>query len=307
MKILVTGASGQVGRCIVGRALSDGQKVVATYCSKSAEFPGATVARLDKTDIANVRSIMVGERPDVVIDTGALHNVDFCQDNPASAYAVNRDGTRNLAETAMSINATFVYISTDFVFDGEKGQPYIETDPTHPLSHYAESKLAGERAATSASEKCIIVRPSVIYSWLGSRSRGPSSSGKSLNFGTWLVEELTHRRPVRIIHDQIASPTLAEDLAAAILALASGEHAGTFHTAGSTATSRYDFSVALASRLGLDSALISPVSTSDLQQKARRPPNSSLDSHQLQRVTGHQMLELSRALDRFAHDYYESR
>lgn len=300
MKLLIVGASGQVGRSLVDQATRAGDQVVATYNSRPPVGTTVPVEHLDKTDAGQCKLVVEKHRPDVIIDTGALHNVDFCETHPEDARRVNVEGTRTLALAAARFGAKPVFVSTDFVFDGAKPGPYVETDPTGPLSVYAESKLEGEEAARSSAPGAIIVRPSVIYSWLDSRSRAASSSGKGLNFGTWLVEEVAHSRAVNIIDDQVASPTLAEDLAGAILALVACDAEGTFHAAGITAATRFRFSIDLVSRVGLDANLVRPIRTADLNQKARRPPNSSLRSDRLTQVSGYRMLDLSVALDRFA-------
>lgn len=304
MKVLVTGAAGQVGRSLAVQALEQGHEVVAGYNSRRPALHGTELIHIDKVDGAEARASILATRPEWIVDTGALHNVDYCELHPEEAFLVNRDGTRNLAEAAAAIGATFVFISTDFVFDGQKPGPYVEGDAPNPRSQYASSKLAGERATATASPSHIIVRPSVVYSWLDSRGRAESSSGKGVNFGTWLVEEVAHGRPVRIIADQIASPTLAEDLASAVLALLKSGASGTFHAAGATAISRFQFSVNLVNRLGLDPSFVKPVATAELQQRARRPGNSSLDSSRLTAVAHHRMLELPDALDHFARAFY---
>lgn len=303
MKLLVVGASGQVGRSIVERAGRRGDEVVAAYNSRRPALGHVPVALLDKTNADRCRVVLEEFRPEAVVDTGALHNVDFCESHPDEARRVNTEGTRNLASATAKIGARFVFVSTDFVFDGMKSGPYTEADAPRPVSVYAESKLGGELATGSSMTGALIVRPSVIYSWLDSRTRAESSSGKGLNFGTWLVEEVAHGRPVRIIVDQTASPTLAEDLAGAIIALLDHGCEGIYHTAGKSATSRYKFSTELISRLGLDTNLVQPVHTSDLNQMARRPVNSSLSCDRLTEATGYRMLDLPAALDRFARSY----
>lgn len=303
MRLVVVGAAGQVGRELVVQARTAGHDVLATYNARVPALDGVQLTQLDKTERLRVIEVVREYRADAVVDTGALHNVDYCEDHPDQAIRVNRDGTANLADAARLIGARFVFVSTDFVFDGAKHGPYVETDPTGPLSLYAESKLLGETAALTSSPLNLVVRPSVIYSWLDSRFRSASSSGKGVNFGTWLVEEVSHGRSVRIIDDQVASPTLAGDLAGAILALLAANATGTYHTAGSTAISRYRFSERLIRRLGLDPSLVHPVRTVDLNQKARRPANSSLDSGRVRSDAGHSMLTLDQATEQFVAAY----
>ena len=300
MKVLVIGASGQVGRNLVSQLSARGDEPVCTYNSRAPIGSDHPAERLDKTDPAMGKRVIERYRPAVVVDTGALHNVDYCETHRDEAFLVNSTGTRLLAEAAQSVGARFVFVSTDFVFDGRKTVPYIESDPTNPESAYAESKVDGERATLMVSDNNIVVRPSVIYSWVDSRQRSESSSGKGVNFGTWLAQEVAAGRPVRIIQDQIASPTLAEDLAGAILALLDRGAQGIFHAAGSTPVDRYHFSVRLVERLGLEPGLVHATVTSELNQRAKRPANSSLSSELLGRSTGYRMLDLESALERFA-------
>ncbi len=304
MKFLVVGAAGQVGRNLVRRSLNRGDEVVGAYNARPPSVPGLLEEQLDKTNELRCHEVVLRHRPDVVIDTGALHNVDFCETHPEDANRVNRDGTRYLAESAQEVGAKFVFVSTDFVFDGTGNPPYHESDPPHPQSVYAESKLAGERATLGVSPNNLVVRPSVIYSWIDTRQRKESSSGKGMNFGTWVVEEVAAGRPVRIINDQIASPTLADDLAGAILALIDNRAEGTFHAAGRTPVTRYDFTVRLIEWLSLDAALVRPIATQELAQKAQRPTNSSLSSEQLEKVTKYRTMDLATALVEFATGFH---
>ena len=300
MKVLVVGSSGQVGRSLVQRMARRGDEVVATFNSRRPLGSVSEVDHLDKADPAAVQEVVRRHRPKVVVDTGAMHNVDYCESHRDEAFRVNAEGTQSLARASRAAGAQFVFVSTDFVFDGTRSEPYRETDPTGPVSVYAESKLAGEAAARSASAENLVVRPSVIYSWLDTRTRQESSSGKGVNFGTWLAEEVANGRPVRIIEDQIASPTLADDLAGAIVALIDNHASGVFHTAGATPINRFEFSVALVRKVGLDPTLVTPARTSELNQKAKRPANSSLSSDLLTQTTGYRMLDLAAQLDRFS-------
>jgi dTDP-4-dehydrorhamnose reductase len=301
MKLLVVGIAGQVGDTLALQAIDAGHEVVGTFRQREPTVPGVESVALDKCDERAVRELVLRERPQVVVDTSALHNVDYCESHREEAFRVNRDGTRFLAEAAREAKARFVFISTDFVFDGSGAPPYTEEAPVHPQSEYARSKVEGEAAALAPNpEHNLVVRPSVIYSWWGPRHQSASSSGKGVNFGTWLVEEVRQGRDVRIIDDLVTSPTLAPDLAGAILALVDRHAHGLYHTAGATPIDRYHFSTALVKRLGLDAGKVHAVHAAEFAQKAPRPTNSSLDSSKLARDTGYRMLELPAALDRFA-------
>ncbi|MGI0053049.1 MAG: dTDP-4-dehydrorhamnose reductase [Thermoplasmata archaeon] len=302
MRALVVGGAGQVGRRVAGRLRAAGAEVLATYLARPPPEAEGPRAPLDKTDVEAVRALLRRFRPELVVDTGALHNVDYCESHPEEADRVNHLGTANLARAAGENGARMIFVSTDFVFDGTGRRPYPEEAEPHPQSAYAVSKLAGEAATLAADGRNIVVRPSVVYSWTDTRRRAESSSGKGTNFGTWLVEEVRRGREVRILNDQIASPTLADDLAEAIVALAGELPGGIYHAAGTTAVDRHAFSVRLVARLGLDPARVRPVSTAELGQKAPRPTDSSLSSERLRRMAGHRMLTLPEQLDRFARD-----
>ncbi len=299
MRLLVVGAGGQVGGKLVEIALRAGHSVFATYRMRPPELGGIESQPLDKTLKEEVSRVLRLAKPEVVVDTGALHNVDYCESHPVEALSVNRDGTRNLAEATDDIGAKFVFVSTDYVFDGSAGRPYTEEDAPHPLSVYARSKLEGEQVAVAANPATVVARPSVIFSWVPPDATTGSSSGKPINFACWLVRQLLAGQEVRVVDDQVASPTLADDLAGALLALATGPSHGVFHTAGATPLNRYEFSVRLARRSGLPVDLVHPVSTAELRQAAPRPRNSSLRSVRLTPTSGYAMLDIESALDVF--------
>lgn len=299
MRVFVIGIGGQLGNKLAGYAWSDGFEVYGGHMSRSWSEGLHHSVPFDKTDKDSVSKTLSGLRPDIVIDTGALHNVDYCETHPDESMAVNATGTLNVAEACAREGSRLVFVSTDFVFDG-KGAPYTEEANPNPLSVYARSKLLGERN-TLANRANVVVRPSVIYSWVqASKMHQASASGKPLNFAAWLVSQLNVRKPVDIVNDQVASPTLADDLAHAILAIIKSGRTGLFHTAGVTPLSRYEFSVRIARRLGLDESLVHAIPSSKLKQAAKRPSNSSLISDRIRRETGHTMMSIDQALDSFA-------
>ena len=297
--MFVSGIGGQLGGKLAEAAVAGGFDVGGGHMSRPWGDGARRSVPFDKRDRASVSAALSSFRPDVVVDTGALHNVDYCEAHPDEAMAVNATGTATLAEECARVGASLVYVSTDFVFDGV-GAPYSEEAEPNPISVYAASKAQGERNALARVGN-VVVRPSVIYSWVPSAklSQG-SASGKPLNFAAWLVSQLGAGKSVEIVSDQVASPTLADDLAGAIIAIVKARKTGLFHTAGATPLSRYDFSVLVAKKLGLDAALVRPTTSSKLKQAARRPPNSSLVSDKVARETGRAMMPIDRALEAFA-------
>ena len=263
-------------------------------------LPGIPSVPADKTQPSVVEQVIRDAAPDVVVDAGALHNVDYCESHPEEAERVNAAGSAAVARAAAAVGARSVFISTDFVF-GELGDPpHPETDPPEPLSVYGRTKLAGERAVLDVDDRNLVVRPSVIYSWMPRAGRAQSGSGKAVNFGTWVVEEVMAGRKVRIVTDQAASPTYAEDLAGAVLALVDRAQGGVFHAAGATPASRFEFAEALVKAVGADPRLVEPVITAQLAQKARRPRDSSLRSDKIAASTGYRMATLDQQVGQFA-------
>jgi dTDP-4-dehydrorhamnose reductase len=301
MRLFVLGGGGQLGSALVRVAGQRGDPVTVGYLGRPV--PGVDSVPADKTRPDMVREALRLARPQVVIDAGALHNVDYCEAHPDEASRVNAEGSRVVADAAATVGARTVFISTDFVF-GDGGRiPREETDPPEPLGAYARSKLDGERAVLATDAANLVVRPSVIYSWTPRAARSASGSGKSVNFGTWLIEEVTAGRRVRIVTDQRASPTLASDLADAVFALIDRAPGGVYHAAGASPASRFEFATALVRGLGLDAGLVDPVETAQLGQKARRPRDSSLSSAKLARETGYRMADLGHQVEQFARSY----
>lgn len=226
---------------------------------------------LDLADPASIRAAVNAARPDWIVHGAAMTNVDGCEKEPTTAHLVNGVATGQLAAAAAEIEARMVYVSTDYVFDGERGR-YREEDPTNPISAYGASKLAGEHAARAALPDVAIARTSVVY--------GPHKN----NFVLWLVGELKAGRRVRIVEDQVVTPTLTYDLAHQILALIDARADGIYHTAGATRLSRLEMAHAIAEAWQLDVGLIDPVKSSDLTWIAKRPRDSSLDTTKMSRL-----------------------
>jgi len=297
MKILVIGGGGQLGTKIVEQARKI-HFLHATYMTRKPRLEETRIHHADKTNRDTIQSLIRRLKPDAVIDTAAIHNVDYCETHREEAYRVNVEGTRNIAEVCGSLGAKMVFISTDYVFDGKKGL-YKETDPANPVNYYGQSKLEGEKAVREACENYVIARTSVIYSWV-SASTLQSSSGKPLNFAMWLTQKLGKGEHVNIVTDQYSSPTLADSLAETLIKACKQDVTGLYHIAGKTRISRYDFTLKLAEKMGYDKSLIHPISSSSLKQVAKRPMDSSLDVGKIERTLGVTMLNIDEALTIFS-------
>lgn len=294
MRVLVIGGGGQLGSKILHQGRTDFD-LHATYMTRPPPIEPRRIHRLDKTDRQGIQKLISTLSPDVVVDTAALHNVDYCESHKNEAQAINVMGTRNIAEVCREIRAKMVFISTDYVFDGTKGN-YTEDEPINPINYYGVSKVEGERAVQQSCDDYIVVRPSVIYGWVAS-SLPESSSGKPLNFAMWLTRKLKDNERISIVTDQYSSPTLSDDLAKAIIELCKRDAKGLYHVAGRMRLSRYEFALKLAERMSLDSGLVTPIGTSQLKQVARRPADSSLNVKKIERNLGRTMLTVDEALE----------
>jgi dTDP-4-dehydrorhamnose reductase len=267
MRILVTGGTGLLGYWIVKNLVLKGYDVYATYHEKD---PAELDARWLRIDLENAESILnsVREaRPDIIIHTAAYTDVDGCEINKEKAFKINYLGTKYLVETDREADL-FIYISTDYVFDGEKGF-YKEDDVPAPVNYYGLTKLLGEIVVRNIlPEKSIVVRVSGLY--------GYSPIGKR-NFGLTALERLLRSEHVEAFTDQWLSPTYVKALSESIIKLVEKDFRGVVHIAGER-LSRYEFAIALTDVLGVDKDLVKPISMNMAKLIARRPRDSSLDT-----------------------------
>jgi dTDP-4-dehydrorhamnose reductase len=261
MRVLVTGAAGQLGREVVELCSAAGDEVVATDRSN-----------LDVSDRDQVLQVVAAAAPQVIVHAGAWTNVDGCETDPDRAYAVNALGTRHVAEAARMAGARVCYVSTDYVFDGTGSRPYREWDATNPLSVYGRSKLAGE--AVLGPDDTV-----VRTSWLCGRY--------GTNFVRTILGRAAKDQPLEVVDDQHGCPTFADDLAAMIRALVVARRPGVFHVTNQGPTTWYRFARDAVEAAGLDVALITPIPTAEMQppRPAPRPAFSVLDNAAL-RLSG---------------------
>lgn len=294
-KILILGMSGLTGYKI-SKLAYEKFLVHGTYNQRQINFENIISYNANLTDQKRVKEIFLSVKPDIIINTTALHNVDYCEENPQQAEVVNAETIRTIFKNAKECNSQIIHISTDYVFDGTKSSPYNEEDKPMPLSIYGNSKLKGEKILSNT--KHIIIRPSVVYGWTPLESAGTiSSSGKPMNFALWILTKLNKKEPMKIVKDQYASATLADSLAESILKIAGTDKSGLYHISGLSCESRYDFAIKLAEKFGYDTSLISPVTSSSFVQKAKRPEYSCLDCTKAINDFGLKLLTTDEALD----------
>jgi dTDP-4-dehydrorhamnose reductase len=237
-----------------------GQDVIR---AAGADAVGFTHAELDVTDATAVREALADA--EFVLNCAAYTAVDRAEEEPELALQVNRDGARNVAEAAAAAGAGVVYVSTDYVFDGTKSSPYVESDPPNPLSAYGRSKLEGEHATLEANPRGQVVRTSWLYGAGGG------------NFVARMLRLGGDREALKVVDDQIGSPTFTGHLARVLVELAQADGAGIVHVTGAGSCSWFEFARAIFERTGID-VEVQPCTTDEFPRPAPRPANSVLAS-----------------------------
>jgi len=222
-------------------------------------------AGLDVTDAEAVRARLEAERPDAVVNCAAYTNVDGAEEEREAAFRLNGEAPGIVSGAAASVGAKVVHLSSDYVFDGRKGEPYVESDAPAPLSAYGASKLAGEAPTAAANPRHFVVRSAWLFG-LGGR-----------NFVDTMLRLARERGEVRVVDDQVGSPTFCGDLAAALVELVAGEAYGVHHIAGGGACSWAELAAEALRRAGADCRVV-PVTTAEFPRPAARPACSALRS-----------------------------
>jgi len=291
MKLLITGASGLYGSKLAETATARNHKVYAGYTHNPPAH--GTPIKLDITDKTQVYKAIEKAKPDAIVHAAALTDVDKCETNKQLAWKTNVEGTKNIAEAANTQHAFLLYISTDYVFNGEKGQ-YTETDTPNPINHYGLTKLKAEELVKTAVNTYCIARTSVLY--------GATPAAGKTNFALWLLNRLEKNEPAKIVTDQWNTPTLNTNLADMTLEILERTLTGTFHLAGATRINRYDFAKQLAQAFKLDTNLITPCTTADFAWPAKRPTDSSLNTTKAQQTLRNKPLSLKHAIEKLKHE-----
>ncbi len=268
-KVLITGANGLVGQSLVSlmtrdsafkvHGLSKGNKRISYY------IENFTYYNADITDKTALQEIILKIKPNVIIHTAALTQIDECEQNKELCHKINVEGTQNLLELAEKIKAHFIFLSTDFVFDGLNG-PYQEKDTPNPISYYGQSKLIAEQLVQTSLIPCTIVRTVLVY--------GHHQGMRRNNIVSWIINSLKNQQTIKIVNDQFRTPTFVDDLARAIMVLAHQQKTGIYHISGAEMCSVLEFAYAVADIWGLPKTLIEPISSQKLNQPAKRPPKT---------------------------------
>jgi len=272
-RILITGSNGLLGQKLVYNLLQRGNfDVIATSKgdNRLLEKKGYTYIALDITNPEEVKEVFTQQRPDVVINTAAMTNVDACETKRDECLALNVTAVKNIVEVLQEMkyaghDAQLIHLSTDFIFDGQNG-PYKEDDEPNPLSYYAWSKLESEMIVKASALRWAIVRTIIVYGVVDNMSRS--------NVVLWAKEALSKKQEIKVVDDQFRSPTLAEDLAEGCILAAEKGATGIYHISGKDTMSILELVQRVADFWKLDKSLIIPVHSDTLTQAAKRPPRT---------------------------------
>jgi len=284
MRIALIGANGQLGT-----------DIGAYFDKKGIEVHGLSHKDIEVCDPESAGKVITGMDPDLIINTSAFHNVDICEDEAMQAFKVNVLGVKNLVEACLKIDIPLMHFSTDYVFKGNKSEPYIETDCPDPINIYGISKLAGETLINYKMEKYYIIRVSGLYGHAG-------SSGKGGNFIELMIRLATEGKDIKVVDDQVLTPTSTEDLSAKLFELIKLKIYGIYHMTNAGYCSWYEFAGEIFKLTGL-SPNYEPVASSVFGAKAKRPVFSAIDNHNLRKIGLQDMRHWKSALK----DYIDNR
>lgn len=292
MKILVTGSNGLLGQKVIYGLLGDpivnidpallkDVSIIAAAKGENRLFKkdGYIFESLDITNADQVKAIIAKYKPHAVINTAAMTNVDACETQREECWAANVTAMNHLVEACTFHGSHLVHVSTDFVFDGMKGEPYVETDEPNPLHYYAKSKWEGEKIVMAGKATWAILRTIIVYGVVDGNTRS--------NLVLWVKNNLQKGQKIKVINDQYRAPTLSEDLAFACIMAAFKRAKGIYHVSGDKTESILELANKIADFWKLDKSLMQPVTSEELNQPAKRPPRTGFIIDKAKKLLGY--------------------
>ena len=285
LKFLVTGSAGLVGQQVV-KDLSKSNQVFSCYNESKPEY-GDSV-KMDLKNYEMISSVLTEIKPDVVIHLGAMTGVDLCEKEKTSASEINTKATEIIAKECSKLNSFLVYVSTDYVFDGNFGM-YKEDDVANPLGFYGKSKLEGEKAVQNFSTNWCIARTSTPF--------GLHPTKKS--FPMWVIENLQKQKQIDVLIDQFTSPTYIPNLSRMLIEISERRITGIIHAAGASKISRYQMAIMVSDKLNLDGTLLKQILMNKMKWVAQRPKDSSLDVSRASSILNEKPQKIDQSLNLF--------
>ena len=285
LKFLVTGAAGLVGNQLVND-LSKSNEVFSCYNQSQPE--SGIPLKMDLQNHEMISNVLLETEPDVVIHLGAMTGVDSCEKEESMAFDINTKATQIIAQQCSILDKFLIYVSTDYVFDGNSSM-YYEDASTNPLSIYGKSKLGGEKMVQEFSSNWCIARTSTPF--------GIHPTKKS--FPTWIIENVKQKKQVNIVTDQITSPTYVPNLSQMLMEISEKNINGIIHTSGATSISRYKMAELIFEKFNLDKTLLKGVSSDEMNWIAKRPKNSTLNTSMANLVLDKKPETIEQSLNQF--------
>jgi len=289
--ILVVGSNGLLGQTLINRLTNSDYNLftLARGFNRNKKFKSNQYFDIDITDKEFLSFTINKIKPDIIINVAAVTNVDYCETNKKECDDVNFESVRTMIKGAQINHSHLIHISTDFVFDGEKGN-YIETDQVNPINYYGLSKLKAEKLFEKTNISYTILRTALVF--------GYQSNLKKQNILLWLIEKLKNKVPITIVNDQFRTPTYVEDLAEACILALQKKVYGIYHISGTELMNMFELSNLVAKTFNFDSKLISAIPSSQLKQAAVRPKITGFDISKAKRDLNFNPLSFVDALAR---------
>ena len=282
--VLIIGGSGLVGSSLI-RLASNNMNVFFTFCKNRYEVSTSKSFFLDLLDKQNSAANLIKSlSPDVVVNTAAFQNVDYCELNHNMADQLHVKSTKEICSACIETSSKLIHFSSNFVFDGKKGF-YNENDSCNPISYYGKTRLEAEKIVLESSQNNVILRTTVIYGW-----------HKNSKFTNFVLKQLTNGLKLEAFTDQYGNPTLADDIAKCILKIISTDTSGLFHAVGKSCINRHEFALSLADKFGLNKDLIFPITSNEKQQVALRPSNGCLDTTKIKMEIGFEFCDIKTGI-----------
>ena len=288
MKILILGANGFTGRRILKRLAPNHQVMACSLHPDILPEEGYQFQTLNMVDTDATDTLLKDFQPEVIINASALSVVDYCEQHPEEAYALNVSTVKHLAEYSQANSCRLIHLSTDFVFDGTASEPYKETDSPNPVNYYGKTKRWSEEAIEQTCTNYAIARVEVVY--------GKPFPGQHGNIVHLVKSRLENGQGIRVVSDQFRSPTWVEDIARAIESLLSEKHQGIYHICGRETLSVADIAYRTAKYFELDTSLIQAVTTKEMNEATPRPLFSPMSTEKAFQEFGYQPSKLEEGL-----------
>jgi len=291
-KICIIGANGLLGNKLL--QIINNYDLVGTFNQTPISSSNVKLIQLDITKSENCDHLLK-IKPDFIVNTAAITNVDFCEKFPEKSYLVNVTGVKNLVRLSNTLGCKLIHISTDGIFSGRE-ENYKEDDKADPINYYGKTKLESENEVKCLNDY-LIFRTNLLYGYMSKNQIiSRSEYVKPTNFALWVLSELNKKTGMRIVNDQFSNPTLVDNLARIIMDSIKKNLVGTFHATDTTCISRFDFAKKIANKFGFSERLLSEISSKDLKQFALRPTKTCLNCFKIKK-TGISLSSMDQSLD----------